>query len=161
MTLIEIIGEIDQAMPERVHRQLADADDHLRLIVGSQGGDYDAASQIYEAIRQHPARLKTAFIGEASSGALLIALAADRRVAVRDASILLHVASQAPTDSRRWTAREYFAAARRLRRIDEEIAAMFSRRTGRPASVFLKEMKSETEAPLAWCLQNKIIHEVM
>lgn len=155
-TTIEICGEINQSTLAYVFTALENPSDEIDIFVDSDGGIIGPALDMYVAILAHPAR-KTAYIRNASSAALFPALAADRRIALPGARILLHRSAYVPPASERWTADRHAEVAAQLRERDGEMAAVLAYRTDRPAATFIAEMESETDAPLDWCIEHNII----
>jgi ATP-dependent protease ClpP protease subunit len=159
VTRIDIVGEINAGLLASVRSQLSEPAADLDILVDSNGGDLDAALDLYAVLLAHPAH-KTAIIRNASSAALFPALAADKRIAAQGARVLLHQSAYAPPATERWTANRYAEVAEQLRRHDAEMAAVLAYRTGTPAHVFRAEMETETEASFEWCLAHGVIHEI-
>lgn len=158
-TTIQVVGEINSDMLARIAATLEHPADGIDIVVYSDGGDLDAALDLYAVLLAHPAR-KTAIIRKASSAALFPALAADRRIAAPGARVLLHQSAYRPPAAERWTASRHAEVAEQLRRLDGEMAAILAFRTGAPASVFRREMETEMDASLEWCMARGIIHEI-
>lgn len=157
---IEVMGAIDVNLTACIAADLEDCAEaaELEVFVASPGGDFGAAFDLYVYIARHRAAKKTAIIRKAESGALLVAMAADHRIAERDAPILLHGAS-APCVGRA-TAASHTEAAEHLRWVDANIAALLAYRTGKSPEIFLAAMADEEPASLAWCLDMNLIHEI-
>lgn len=158
---VDIIGDIDTAMEERISAVLSAAPraDHIDIVVDSPGGSFPAALDIHALIASHPAKRKVARIRRAESAALLVALAADWRVAEPGAVILLHGAA-IPASAARLTAAAHREVARHLDWLDGQTARLMESRTGTAAKVFLDAMQDEAAAPLDWCLRYGVINEV-
>ncbi len=159
-TAVDIAGEIDWPMVERVAEQLDAHSDaaELRMRINSNGGEFGAAFDLYVHLSRHRAGRKIAHIDNAQSGALLVAMAADERIASVGAPILLHSTAQTPVG--RWTAAKHAETADFLGWCDANMAAIFADRTGHPAAVFAAAMRDEELAPLDWCLHHNLITEV-
>lgn len=157
-----IEGEIDWALTARIVAQLeaAPTADELHLTVDSKGGVFAAAHDAHVAIRNHPARNKTATIRHAESAALFIAMAADRRFAVPRARIMLHRSDMQPPPGERWTAALHRDAAALLTWVDDQAADLFAHRTATPREVFVVAMQDEAPSSLEWCLETRIIHRI-
>jgi ATP-dependent protease ClpP protease subunit len=160
---IDIDGFIDEATAARVIAELEanPKASRIHLHVSSEGGFFASSMAIHEAIRAHAAKVKRAYIADASSGAILVALAADKRIALGDAHIVIHRAERRPDTVTRWTAKAHAAAVSDLNKTDHKQLQVFSRRTGRPMEVFKKEMANEKPSKMGWLLENNIIHEVL
>ncbi|MDF2810408.1 MAG: Clp protease [Microvirga sp.] len=159
---VDISGEIDTAMAERVHAALSAAP-HAKIVtimVDSPGGSFPAALDLHALIASHPARRKVARIRRAESAALLVALAADWRVAEPGAVILLHGAAM-PASSARLTAAAHREAARHLDWLDAQTAWLMQSQTGTAAKVFLDAMHDEAPSSIEWCLRYGVINEVL
>lgn len=157
---IDIRGDIDRKLLALVAAGLEDHPDAalLDIQIDSPGGHFGAAYDLYVVLRRHRAARKTARIRRAESGALLVAMAADERIADVGAPFLLHAAAQSPDG--RWTAAQHLEAAADLEWIDSNMAAMFAYRTGCPIGVFVAAMADEEHAPLDWCLRHGIITKI-
>jgi ATP-dependent protease ClpP protease subunit len=161
---IEIIGEIDRHQRERVEDELWQkrAARDLTIIVDSEGGDFYHALAIFRAISFAPAETKTArLLGSCCSGAAIVAMAADKRIARPDTKLLIHMVGGDPSTTPRWTAAELRASANRLDALDRQWLSMMAERTGAPFDVLCQEAATEEYSSLDWCLANGIVHEVM
>jgi ATP-dependent protease ClpP protease subunit len=160
---IEINGEIDQRMRERVEGELWQkrAARELTIVIDSEGGDLHHSLAIFRACSFAPAETKTArLLGACCSGATIVAMAADRRIARPDTKILIHMVGSVPSTTPRWTAAELRASANRLDAMDRQWLSMMADRTGAPFDVLCREASTEEFSSLAWCLDHGIIHEV-
>lgn len=161
--VVDIDDEIDADMASRVEAQLREAVGARRvvLVIDSIGGDVDAAKRIHAAVRRHPAEKRQALItGKCHSAAVLIAVAADFRSALPDASILLHRTARDPQDRARWTADTYASHAAALKRIDDDLLDVLAERTGAPRAALEREEQDDRETPLMKAVGLGIIHEI-
>lgn len=161
---ILINGRINRELCSVVETQLkeAPAAQSIALYIDSEGGECGPSIDLHILIRRHPAPLKVAhLLGRCESAALLVALAADRRVAQGNTSVLLHNAAYEAIDIHsRWTAKHLETLASELQSIDDDFNAIMSQRTGCPVSAISVESKTEDQSSLRWCLDNGFIHEV-
>lgn len=162
---IEIYGDIDGPMADRVWRQV-ELTPHAREIIlkiDSLGGDFEAASSIYMSVRHlHRAKAKSAVIlGNCSSGALLVALAADRRIARRGTTVLMHSASTLPDETFRWTAEALRRQANYLEVINDYLIEITCQRTGADRDIIAREMQNEEDSSFEWCVEHGLISEIM
>jgi ATP-dependent protease ClpP protease subunit len=157
---IVITGELNRRMSDEIETLLRDRWTAAEVIVtiDSNGGNFVAAFDIFDALHRHPAERKVARINRAESGALLAALGCDIRIAHPSASLLLHPGRL--TFDGELTAQTARKIADDLQWSDEQTAKIFAYRTGRPVEVFADEGLTETPTPLAWCLDMGVIHEV-
>jgi ATP-dependent protease ClpP protease subunit len=162
---VEIIGEIDRHQRERVENELWQkrAARELTIKIDSEGGDLHHSMAIFRAIYCFaPAETKTArLLGSCCSGATIVAMAADKRIARPDTKILIHMVGSEPSTTPRWTAAELRASANRLDALDRQWLSMMAERTGAPFDALCQEAASEEYSSLDWCLANGIVHEVM
>lgn len=158
---INIYGDINQRMAARVAAQLEGAPEAgaINLHIDSNGGEFGPAFDIFVLLRRHRAATKIAHVVRAESGAALVMLAADHRIAMPGAPVLLHGAAIAVQPGR-WTADQHADAADLLRWVDDQQAAIFAYRTGRPAEIFATAMGDEESATPEWLLANNLIHEI-
>ena len=98
----------------------------LRVRIDSPGGNLAASLAVYRALRSHPCRVDVDVTGEASSGAALVALAGDRRIARPGASMLLHRPYVADT-----AALQYVDVRRAVRNQATMLALRVAARCGR------------------------------
>ncbi|MDF2621323.1 MAG: Clp protease [Xanthobacteraceae bacterium] len=158
---IDIIGDIDTTMAERVGALLdaAPRAEHVVITIDSPGGRFPAALDIHALLAGHPAKRKVARIRRAESAAILVAMAADWRVAEPGAVILLHAAAM-PASAARLTAAAHREAARHLGWLDGQTAKLMERRTGTAAKVFMDAMQDEAPSSIDWCLRYGVVNEV-
>lgn len=160
---VEIRGDIDQSLRERVEAELwaKHTARHLDIHIDSDGGDFDCSVALYRAIRFAPALTKTARMGrQCSSGALIIAMAGDLRIARADTEIVLHLVASSPPQNCRWTAAEHITAARLQSIMDRRMLSLMADRTGADFDALAAEASHERPSELAWCLKHGIVHEV-
>lgn len=114
--------------------------DELHIHINSPGGEVDDGIAIYNTLRNHPAR-KTTFIDSlAASAASFIALAADEVVIALTGQIMIHDASTIAIGD----ADELRETADLLDRYSNNIAGIYSRKSGRSVEEFRELMKAET-----------------
>lgn len=162
---LEVRGNIDRARYQALKDQL-DAAPYAREItmaIDSNGGDLFAVTDFFVIVRRHPAELKSAVIfGRAESGALICALAADRRVAHWYSSVLLHPCAFDFTEHpERWTAERISREAEYLRDCDRDLFQLIASRSCADVTTIAAEASNEAPSPMDWCVRNGIIHRVI
>lgn len=80
----------EDVIDELVHRTPEGAYDVLRFNIDSTGGDYVATKQIVRAIQNRPERTEANVVGLAYSGAFIIAMSCERRVACMTSTLMMH-----------------------------------------------------------------------
>lgn len=122
-------------------RDLARVDaPEIELHVNSQGGDVYEGLPIYNAIREHPARVTTVVDGIAASIASVIAVAGDWVVMNAGSRLMIHEASM-------WTggnAAELGRQAATLDAISDDIAGIYVRKAGGSVAYWRDLMRAET-----------------
>lgn len=114
--------------------------DELHIHINSPGGEVDDGIAIYNTLRNHSAR-KTTFIDSlAASAASFIALAADEVVIALTGQVMIHDASTIAIGD----ADELRKTADLLDRYSNNIAGIYSRKSGRSVEEFRELMKAET-----------------
>lgn len=114
--------------------------DELHIHINSPGGEVDDGIAIYNTLRNHPAR-KTTFIDSlAASAASFIALAADEVVIALTGQVMIHEAATIAIGD----ADELRQTADLLDRYSNNIAGIYSRKSGRPVEEFRDLMRAET-----------------
>lgn len=112
----------------------------LNVHINSRGGDVFDGIAVYNAIRQHPAQVRTVVDSMAASIASVIAQAGDERVMVTSSQMMIHeawgIASGAAADMRKY--------AETLDRQSDIIAGIYAERSGRTAKYFRSLMAEET-----------------
>ncbi len=158
---VNVCGEITQRMAAAVAARLEASPEAgaINLHIDSNGGEFGAAFDMFVVLRRHRAAKKTAYVARAESAAALVMLAADHRIAMPGASVLLHGAAMAAQPGR-WTADQHAEAADLLRWIDEQQAAIFAYRTAQPAEIFAAAILDEEPATAEWLLANNVIHKI-
>jgi len=113
---------------------LADLGDveNITLRINSPGGDVFDGVAIYNAIKNHKAKVTAHVDGIAASAASLVAMAADKIVMPQNAFMLVHGASGFAMGN----AEDMIALAADLQRIDKSMSATYAARSGQtPAKV--------------------------
>ncbi|WP_191304424.1 head maturation protease, ClpP-related [Lentzea cavernae] len=114
--------------------------DELHIHINSPGGEVDDGIAIYNTLRNHPAR-KTSFIDSlAASAASFIALAADEVVIALTGQVMIHDAATIAIGD----AAELRETADLLDRYSNNIAGIYSRKSGRSVEDFRELMRAET-----------------
>ncbi|MFJ5984317.1 head maturation protease, ClpP-related [Lentzea sp. NPDC092896] len=114
--------------------------DELHIHINSPGGEVDDGIAIYNTLRNHSAR-KTTFIDSlAASAASFIALAADEVVIALTGQVMIHDASTIAIGD----ANELRETADLLDRYSNNIAGIYSRKSGRSVEDFRELMRAET-----------------
>ncbi len=160
---IEIFGEINQDMRQRVEDNLAAniAARHLDIVIDSEGGDYWPSMAIYRAIRWAPALTKRVRMRRrCSSGAIVIAMAGDVRIAQRDTEIVLHKVGSFPSTTKRWTADDHAEAVRQQCAFDRKMLSLIAERTGASFEALTVEASNEQPSTMAWCLAHNFVDAV-
>jgi ATP-dependent protease ClpP protease subunit len=160
---IEVSGEIDEANRQRIADQVWSnrSARHLEIVIDSEGGCFHASVAVYRAIRWSPAHTKhVRMLRQCSSGALLIAMAGDRRIAQPGTEILLHLVGSHPSAERRWTAIDHAEAVRHQSGMDRRMLSLIAERTGADFDDLIREASHERPSSLDWCLANGLVHEI-
>lgn len=160
---IDIRGSITEELFCDVMEKLASAPaaHSIDLIIDCPGGECFPAMLLHKKLRDHPAERKTAHIvGNCESGGLLIALAADRRIASRKASFLIHQSRSGEYSVTSWKAGDFQRQADQFRAIDADMFALIAQRTGIDVSTIQNIASDEIPSSIEWCLQNGVIHEI-
>lgn len=115
----------------------------IRVIINSYGGDVNHALSMHDLLVQHPAKVETIVGGMSASAATLIAQAASpgMRKISENAFYLAHRARGCASG----TVTVIQAYASMLGKIDERIAAIYARHSGRSAQDHLTEMSLGNE----------------
>ncbi|MER9733045.1 ATP-dependent Clp protease proteolytic subunit [Mesorhizobium sp. M0217] len=160
---IDINGDISRETFERVKAKL-DAAPFAKSIdirIDSRGGDCFPSVDLFVVIERHPADKKVAILKQCASGAVLVAMAADIRLAAPGCEILLHPSSMVLVDDgRRYTAEELQRQADFMRKIDTDILTVIAQRSGADPAILAAEAATELPSTLAWCQQRGIVHEI-
>ncbi|MBA8845692.1 ATP-dependent protease ClpP protease subunit [Ochrobactrum sp. RH1CCR137] len=160
---IDIKGSITEELFCDVVEKLASAPaaHSIDLIIDCPGGECFPAMLLHKQLRDHPAERKTAHIvGSCESGGLLIALAADRRIASRKASFLIHQTRCGEYSVTSWKAGDFQRQADQFRAIDADLITIIAQRTGIDVSTIRDTASDEEPSSIEWCLENGIIHEI-
>jgi ATP-dependent Clp endopeptidase proteolytic subunit ClpP len=120
---------------------LADLGDvpEIKLRINSPGGDVFDGVAIYNAIKNHKAKVTAHVDGIAASAASFVAMAADKIVMPSNAFMLVHNASGFAMGQ----ADDMLAVAADLQRIDKSMSATYAARTGQTAAKVKALMKED------------------
>jgi len=160
---IEIKGSIDELMFCNTVEKLASAPaaHSIDLIIDCPGGECFPAMLLHKQLRDHPAERKTAHIvGSCKSSGLMIALAADWRIASWNASFLIHQVRSIGDIVTGWKAEDYQRQADQYRAIDADLITIIAQRTGIDVSTIRDIASDENPSSIEWCLETGIIHEI-
>ncbi len=160
---IAIKGPIDELVFCDTVEKLASAPaaHSIDLIIDCPGGECFPAMLLHKKLRDHPAERKTAHIvGGCESGGLMIALAADRRIASRKASFLIHQVRSVGDIVTAWKAEDFQRQADQFRAIDADLITIIAQRTGIDVSTIRDTASDEEPSSIEWCLENGIIHDI-
>lgn len=160
---IDIKGSIDELMFCDVMEKLASAPaaHSIDLIIDCPGGECFPAMLLHKQLRDHPAERKTAHIvGSCKSSGLMIALAADWRIASQNASFLIHQVRSIGDIVTGWKAEDYQRQADQYRAIDADLITIIAQRTGIDVSTIRDIASDENPSSIEWCLETGIIHEI-
>lgn len=142
---IEIIGEIGLDVDSRgVRRQVKSASkgDSIAVDLHSHGGSVFESYLIHNTLKAHPGPVSVTILGLAASAGSWIPLAADK------GSLFIHNLAQIMAHESRsmafGTASLMEKQAVLLRKLDSQLAGLYSERTGIDKDEFLSLMESET-----------------
>lgn len=131
--------------------------DEINILINSPGGIIYEALGIYNALVRHPAKVTTQNVGAAWSCAGWILQAGDERLSAENATTMIHNSQGGVFGDRR----DFLKEAEVLDKMDEMIAATFSKRTGRKVDTFRKMMDEESWFTGAEALNAKLIDRVV
>jgi ATP-dependent protease ClpP protease subunit len=160
---ISVVGDIDQAMEMSVRNQLEAAQfaTELHVTLDSRGGEFDAAIQIYRALRWHPAPVKQArLLHRCESAAVVVMLACDHRTAIPGTVITIHGCGDVPDLRDHWSVRRHIEAIRALAELDERMLNLMADRTGAQLATLAREAADEDSMSLERALEIGLIHAI-
>jgi ATP-dependent Clp protease protease subunit len=112
----------------------------VTVAINSPGGNMFEGLAIYNALREHPAKVTVHVIGVAASAASLIAMAGDEIKVAKAGFLMIHNA-QIPDGGNRHDKREI---ADKLEQFDSAMAGLYADRTGLPKASIATMMDDET-----------------
>lgn len=119
-------------------RSIGDKD--VTVNVNSPGGDFFEGVAIYNALREHKAKVTINVMGLAASAASVIAMAGDEVLMGEGSFLMIHNAWGIAIGNRH----DMAEAAAFLEPFDAEMAALYANRTGMKAADVVKLMDAET-----------------
>ena len=139
--LYDFIGEFGVPAREFV-RDLRDVDAPvIDLRINSPGGMYWDGLTIYNALKDHPARVEATVDGLAASAASFIFQAAELRTMNRHSELMIHDALTLTIGNEA----DHLASAAALGRVSQEIAAIYAARAGGTVADWRAAMLAEME----------------
>lgn len=129
----------------------------LLVRINSPGGSVFDGLAIYNALRRHPAAVEVRVEGLAASIASVIALAGDSVRIEPSAFMMIHNAWALVIGS----ATELVEMAATLEKIDGQLRAIYSKKTGRPEAEFAELMAAETWLTAAEALELGLVDAVL
>ena len=134
MKRIAISGDICEQNPNmQVVIDAIDSGEDIELIISSYGGILNHALAIYKLLKPVSERITAKVIGVAASSAILILLAANKRIADKDSRLLIHL----PFVALEGTADDLESAAAEMRNYESIVKDIYSSVAG--AETLLKE----------------------
>jgi ATP-dependent Clp endopeptidase proteolytic subunit ClpP len=156
---IVLYGEVGWDIdPAEVVSALENAPGAVRMRINSPGGSYHDGLAIYNAMREHPARVEVIIDGLAASAASFIAMGASPGAlsAAEDAVIMCHDAWQMTAGNEA----DHLEAAGQLGRASDKLASIYARRAGGPAEAWREVMRREVWYEAAEALTAGLIDRV-
>jgi ATP-dependent Clp endopeptidase proteolytic subunit ClpP len=130
--------------------------DTLEVHINSPGGSAFDGVAIYNALRDHPAKVETMVDGLAASAASFIAQAGDTRFMAASASMMIHPAQGFAAGD----AEEMRKTADMLQKVSDSIAGIYAERSGRDKEDFDTLMAAETWFTAAEAVEAGLIDKV-
>lgn len=139
--MIEISGQIGYDLTYDGFRSiLAEQSGDIELMINSEGGVVNEGIGIYNSIMEYDGQVTAYISGLAASIASIIAMAADKVVIYSNSQFMIHkpwtIAAGNSDDFRRLSSV--------LDLLDNDLARIYSARTGKPESEILDMMTAET-----------------
>lgn len=150
---------INATSPSKVHEQLSKVPENedIEMDINSGGGSVFDASEIYTALKNHPAKVKGDIVGMAASAASVIAMAADHLRMSPTAQMMIHNASTiAWGDHRDMSHTSDF-----LKNVNQTIANAYRIKSGKNDTDLLQMMDKETWMTPQQAKEHGLIDEIM
>ena len=131
----------DEVTPAQFQKDLSALGDidTLDVFINSPGGDVFAGITIYNMLKRHKAAKTIHVDGLAASSASIVAMAGDRVVMPRAATMMIHNAWALAVGNKA----RMRAMAEELERIDGQLAGIYADRTGKDAATVAAWMETE------------------
>lgn len=137
-------GEIKKGYAESIKKQLQNVGDVDTIIhhISSPGGDVYEGYNAHHALRQSGKKIKAIVEGECMSIATFVALASSEIVMLHPSRWMIHY----PTLNLNGRANSdnLSSASSELKKIQDEMAEVYSKKTGKPLDASLEQMRKET-----------------
>jgi ATP-dependent protease ClpP protease subunit len=157
VTRLRLVGEITvEASIPLFHAIDAARGDSIEIAIDSGGGNALCATALFELLITYPLRV-VAIIERASSGAMLVALAADHRRIAPGARMMLH---ETRADLTNATADVLRSTVADLELFDSMAAEIIAAATGQPLKRVATWQRSTTTFTAAEAIEASIAHEV-
>lgn len=151
------LGELEPATDELLPWLAGIFAPRLDVRIDSEGGLAPQGLAVYTALREHPAQVTAYVDGAASSIASVVAMAADRVVMARGATMMVHDVYTEGHGSRLRMAAHRFLAEQE----SEQIAAIYAGRAGGEAALWRERMRAETRYSAEEAVQAGLADEVV
>lgn len=131
----------DEVTPAQFQKDLAALGDidNLDIFINSPGGDVFAGITIYNMLKRHKAAKTVHVDGLAASSASIVAMAGDRVVMPKAATLMIHNAWALVGGNKA----RIRAIADELERVDGQLAEIYAERTGKDAGIIAGWMDAE------------------
>lgn len=131
----------------------------LEVYVDSEGGSLDGAFKMAAALQRFQGRTEV-FLGRAHSAAAYVGLPADKVIAARDATVLLHPLTIVSTAVHNATASDLKSIANHLESMKVTASRMLEARSGTPDSYWRLLMEEETYLAAEALLEHRLVDEI-
>ena len=129
----------------------------IEMHISSPGGEVFDGMAIYNALRNHPAHVTMFIDGIAASAASFIAMAGDRVLAERTATLMIHDGHGIAAGN----AKDMLALADLLDKTSDNIASIYAEKAGGEVSAWRERMRAETWYSAAEAQQAGLVDEVV
>lgn len=161
MLVYDVIGQDwygDGLTAKRFEQELTAVGDvdEIHVLINSPGGSIIEALGIFNALARHKATVITNNVGAAWSAASWVLQAGDERQSSENASVMIHNGQAIVMGDRRDMLKE----ADVLERLDNSMANIYAKRTGRKVETFRAMMDNETWFDANEALANKLVDTI-
>lgn len=132
--------DMPYASPAKVNESLQTGTDDVELIINSNGGDVNAASEIWTSLKDYSGKVTAKIYGMAASAASLIAMSADETQMSPTATLMIHCAGADLSGNEN----DHTKIASVLQSTDHAIADIYANKAGKSTEEMLDLMKDET-----------------
>lgn len=154
-------SDVQMMSPSKFNRLLKDYQGagEILLKLNTNGGDYGVTLQMIDALKEHPAKIRTRTIGMAYSAGSLLAICGDEREIVQHGQLMLHAPRQMMYGMA--TAQDLRAELDKIEKATEAMVALYASRSSSSEDEVRTWLSKDTYFSAEEALQSGLVDTIL